>query len=92
MPWTEQGDEMSTRVIRIGEHDAFQPHRVRGPLDPAGTALMLAVSGAVLAASLLLASLSVAASPGLSVTGGVQPGPAPAPAPTLMASTNPGGR
>ena len=70
---------MGTRVIRIEELDTPGPHRGRGLLDSTRTALMVAVSGSVLAASLLFASLSSGAGPGRSLTAGSHPEPAPPP-------------
>ena len=49
-------------------------------LDPARTALMVAVSGSVLAASLLIASLSAGGVGGRTLIAGTQPAPAPPPA------------
>jgi hypothetical protein len=49
-------------------------------LDPARTALMVAVSGSVLAASLLIASLSAGGVGGRTLMAGVQPAPEPPPA------------
>ena len=49
-------------------------------LDPARTALMVAVTGSVLAASLLIASLSAGGVGGRTLMAGTQPAPAPPPA------------
>ena len=74
---------MATRVVEIQVLPERRAGSASRPLDPARTALMLAVSSSVLAVSLLLGSLSISAataSPrgGIGVgTGGPQPGPAP---------------
>ncbi|HEX7472925.1 MAG TPA: hypothetical protein VF323_07565 [Candidatus Limnocylindrales bacterium] len=49
-------------------------------LDPARTALMVAISGSVLAASLLIASLSAGAVGERTLISGTQPEPEPPPA------------
>ena len=72
---------MTTRTIQLGAPYVEQNPRVRPTLDPARTTVMLAISGAVLVASLFIASIS--AVPGQSHGGDVsavrqpQPGPAP---------------
>jgi len=73
---------MGTRVVRIPDPSAQAHLGIGRRLDPAGTVLMVAVSGSVLAASLLLASLSAGAVGERSLTAGPQP--APEPAPTLV--------
>jgi hypothetical protein len=73
---------MGTRVVRIPAPPAQERAGVRRLLDPAGTALMLAVSASVLAGSLLIASLSTGAVGERSFPAGIQP--APEPPPTLM--------
>lgn len=78
---------MGTRVIRIQECDTRDPQGVRRFVDPEGTALMVAISGTVLAATLMFGSMS---------TGGggrglaAAQGPEPAPPPTWTAP-QPGG-
>jgi hypothetical protein len=69
---------MGARVIHIQESSPRDQGGVMRVVDPAGTALMLAISGTVLAASLLVASMSTAAL-GQSLTAGVHPEPAPPP-------------
>ena len=72
---------MGTRVIHIGESEDV-PRR-HGHLDPAGTTLMLSISGSVLVASMLFAALSPGPREGGSLLGGGAPEPeAP---PTLVA-------
>jgi hypothetical protein len=73
---------MDTRVVRIPDLAPQERAGVRRLLDPAGTALMVAVSASVLAASLLIASLSTGAVGERSLPAGIQP--APEPPPTLM--------
>ena len=70
---------MGTRVVRIPDPSAEA--RLSGGrwLDPARTALMVAVSGSVLAASLLIASLSAGGVGGRTLMAGTQPEPAPPP-------------
>ena len=70
---------MRTRVVRIPDPAAQERAGFRRLLDPAGTALMVAVSGSVLAASLLIASLSAGAVGERALTAGTQPEPAPPP-------------
>ena len=70
---------MGTRVVRIPDPAPQERARVRRLLDPAGTGLMVAVSASVLAASLLIASLSTAPGPGHALTAATQPEPAPPP-------------
>ena len=71
---------MGTRVIRIQERASAAPAGSRRIADPAGTALMVAISGTVLAATLLVASMSTLGE-GRNPT--AAQGPVPAPAPTL---------
>lgn len=78
---------MGTRVVRIQESDTRNPHRVRRFADPAGTALMVAISGTVLAATLMVASMSTA---GVGRGLAAVQGPEPAPPPT-WAVPQPGG-
>lgn len=59
---------------------------VRRTVDPAGTALMLAISGTILAATLLVASMSTAGE-GRSLTAAQRPEPAP---PPTLATPQPG--
>ena len=73
---------MGTRVVRIPDPSAEARLSAGRWLDPAGTALMVALSGSVLAASLLIGSLSAGAVGERSLTAGPQP--APEPAPTLV--------
>jgi hypothetical protein len=70
---------MGTRVVWIPDPVAHERAGVRRLLDPAGTALMVAVSASVLAASLLIASLSAGAIEPRSLPAGIQPAPAPPP-------------
>jgi len=70
---------MGTRVVQIPDPAAQERAGVRRLLDPAGTALMVAVSASVLAASLLIASLSTDPSQGRALMAGTQPQPAPPP-------------
>jgi hypothetical protein len=72
---------MGTRVVRILDSAAQERAGVRRLLDPAGTALMVAVSASVLAASLLIASVSTGAVGERSLAAGIQPAPAPPPIP-----------
>jgi hypothetical protein len=69
---------MGTRVIRIQGSDARERRRGRGVLDPAGTASMVVISGVVLAAAVLLASVSTVGD-GRTLAGAQRPEPAPAP-------------
>jgi hypothetical protein len=78
---------MGTRVIRIHESDTPDRRRVRRTVDPGDTALMAAISGAVLAATLLVASMSTAGD-GRSLSAAQRPEPAPPPA---LATPQPGG-
>ena len=73
---------MGTRMVRIPDPAAQERAGVRRLLDPAGTALMVAVSASVLAATLLIASLSAGAVGERSLPAGIQP--APEPPPTLI--------
>jgi len=73
---------MGTRVVRVPDPSTLERAGVRRLLDPAGTALMVAISGSVLAASLLIASLSAGAGGGRGLPAGIQP--APEPPPTLV--------
>ena len=70
---------MGTRVVRILDSAAQERAGVRRLLDPAGTALMVAVSASVLAASLLIASLSSDPGQVHALTPGTHPEPAPPP-------------
>lgn len=70
---------MGTRVVRIPDPAAQELAGVRRLLDPAGTALMVAVSASVLAASLLIASLSTDPGQVRALMAGTQPEPAPPP-------------
>ena len=70
---------MGTRVVRIPDPAVRERAGVRRLLDPAGTALMVAVSASVLAASLLIASLSSDPDQVRAHTAGAQPEPAPPP-------------
>lgn len=79
---------MGTRVVRIQESDARAPLGVRRIVDPAGTALMVSISGAVLAATLLVASMSTG---GASRSLSAAQGPEPAPPPTWVAPSAGGG-
>jgi hypothetical protein len=71
---------MGTRVIRIPDPAPKERVGVRRHLDPAGTALMVVVSASVLAASLLIASLSTQPGQVRALMSGGQPEPAPPPA------------
>jgi hypothetical protein len=73
---------MGTRVVRIPDPSAQARLSAGRRLDPAGTALMVAISGSVLVASLLIASLSAGTVGEQSLPAGIQP--APAPPPTLI--------
>jgi hypothetical protein len=73
---------MGTRVVRIPDPSAQARRGTGRRLDPAGTALMVAVSGSVLAASLLIGSLSTGAVGERRLPAGIQP--APEPPPTLV--------
>ena len=82
---------MGTRVLRIPDPEAPERAGVTRLLDPAGTALMFAVSASVLVASLLVASLSAGPGQVRAAMAGAQPGrahpqvpatPAPEGAPT----------
>ncbi len=73
---------MDAPVIWIPDRAAQERASTGRRLDPAGTALRAAVSGSVLAASLLLASLSAGAVGERSLPAGIQP--APEPPPTLI--------
>lgn len=73
---------MGTRVVRIPDPAAQERAGVGRLIDPAGTALMVAVSASVLAASLLIASLSTGAVGERGLPAGIQP--APEPPPTLV--------
>ena len=79
---------MGTRVIDIQESSPRDRGGVMRIVDPAGTALMLAISGAVLAASLLVASMSAGGAQGRSLTAGNHPEPAP---PPTLSTPQPGG-
>jgi hypothetical protein len=68
-----------TRVVRIPDSPAEARLSAGRWLDPARTALMVAVSGSVLAASLLIASLSAGAVGERAQMTGTQPQPAPPP-------------
>jgi len=70
---------MGTRVVRIPDPAAEARLSAGHWLDPARTALMVAVSGSVLAASLLIASLSAGGVGGRTLMAGTQPEPAPPP-------------
>jgi len=70
---------MGTRVVRIPDPAAQERAGVRRILDPAGSALMVAVSASVLAASLLIASLSTDSGQLRALKAGAQPEPAPPP-------------
>jgi len=70
---------MGTRVVRIPDPAAQERAGVRRLLDPAGTALMVAVSASVLAASLLITSLSADPGQVRAPMAGTQPRPAPPP-------------
>lgn len=70
---------MGTRVVRIPDPATQERLSTGRRLDPAGTALMVAVSGSVLAASLLIASLSAGAVGERARMAGTQPQPAPPP-------------
>ena len=70
---------MGTRVVRIPDPSAQARLGTGRRLDPAGTALMVAISGWVLAASVLLASLSAGAAGERAPMAGAQPGPEPQP-------------
>jgi hypothetical protein len=70
---------MGTRVVRIPDPAAPERAGVRRFLDPAGTALMVAVSASVLAMSLLIASLSIDPDQVRALMAGTQPEPAPPP-------------
>jgi|BarGraNGADG00312_1021997.scaffolds.fasta_scaffold76388_1 hypothetical protein len=70
---------MGTRVVRIPDPAAQESAGVRRLLDSAGTALMVAVSASVLAASLLIASLSTDPGQVRTLMAGTQPEPAPPP-------------
>jgi hypothetical protein len=70
---------MGTRVVRIPDPSAEARRSAGRWLDPARTALMVAVSGSVLAASLLIASLSAGGVGGRTLIAGTQPEPAPPP-------------
>ena len=71
---------MGTRPVRIPDPSAEARLSAGRWLDPARTALMVAVSGSVLAASLLVASLSTGPDHVRAVMAGTQPGPAHPPA------------
>ncbi len=79
---------MGTRVVRIQETDREDPRGLRGIVDPAGTALMVAISGTVLAATLMVASMSAG---GGSRILSVAQRPEPAPPPTWVAPGGGGG-
>ncbi len=81
---------MGSRIIRIPDPSPHERVGVSRILDPAGTALMLAVSASVLVASLLIGSLSAVAGhgPGAMVE---RPGPAPT-MPTPMPEAPPTSR
>ncbi len=79
---------MGTRMVRIHETDARGPRGVRWIMDPPGTALMVAISGTVLAATLLVASMSTGGG-GRSLS--VAQRPEPAPPPTWAAPRDGGG-
>ena len=70
---------MGTRVVRIPDPAPEDRARIRRLIDPAGTALMVAVSASVLAASLLIASLSTDSGQLRALKAGAQPEPAPPP-------------
>jgi hypothetical protein len=70
---------MGTRMVRFPDPSAQARLGTGRRLDPAGTALMIAVSGSVLAASLLIASLSTDPGQVRALTAGTQPEPAPPP-------------
>jgi len=71
---------MGTRVVRVSDPSAEARLSAGRWLDPARTSVMVAVSGSVLAASLLIASLSAGAVGERALTAGTQPEPAPPPA------------
>jgi len=71
---------MGTRVVRIPDLAVRERAGFRRLLDPAGTVLTVAVSASVLAASLLIASLSTDPRPMRAIVAGTQPRPAPPPA------------
>jgi hypothetical protein len=70
---------MGTRVVRIPDPAPQERNGVRRLLDPAGTALMVAVSASLLAASLLIASLSTDPGQVRALKAGTHPQPAPPP-------------
>ena len=70
---------MGTRVVRIPDPAPQDRARIRRLIDPAGAALMVAVSASVLAASLLIASLSTDPGQVRTPMAGTQPEPAPPP-------------
>jgi hypothetical protein len=70
---------MGTRVVRIPDPSAEERLSAGRWLDSARTVLMVAVSGSVLAASLLIASLSAGGVGGRTLIAGTQPEPAPPP-------------
>ena len=70
---------MGTRVVRIPDPSAEERLSAGRWLDSARTVLMVAVSGSVLAASLLIASLSAGGVGERALTAGTQPEPAPPP-------------
>lgn len=78
---------MGTRVVRIQESDARDRHGVRRIVDPAGTALMVAISGTVLAATLVVASMSTGGGGG-SLSAAQRPEPA---LPPTWVAPQPGG-
>ncbi len=71
---------MGTRIVRVAGPSQGE-QRARRPFDPAGTTLMVVISASVLAASVMIASLSAGAGQGQSLSAG--PPPQPGPAPTL---------
>ncbi len=69
---------MGTRVVRIQNIDMEDPRGLRRMVDPAGSAVMVAISGTVLAATILVATLS-AGGGGRSLSVAQRPDPAPPP-------------
>jgi hypothetical protein len=70
---------MGTRVVRVLEPSTQARRSAGRRLDSAGTALMVAISGSVLAATLVIASVSAGAIGGRALMAGAQPAPEPPP-------------
>ncbi len=81
---------MGSRIIRIVDPSPQERAGVSRILDPAGTALMVAVSASVLVASLIIGSLSAGATDGRGAMVEL-PGPAPT-MPTPMPEAPPTSR